>query len=801
MLGWLFRSGGSAPKSPRAKPPTATPPEGDGNAASAASEMLGAALRHHQAGRLPEAESVYRQILLSDAQNVDALHFLGVIAYQRGETAKAEELISRALQLNDSNAPAHNNLGNALAAQGKLKQAVASFLSALALAPDYVDALVNLGSALRAQGKLDKAVECYERALSLAPNSTGATAGLRDALEDRRRLGDAAGGEKPSLVSDPESPDTYLSAGNTYKDQGRLDEAAASYRRAISIDPDFSAAYVNLGNVLHVQGKSNEAVSCYRKALAIDPNFLEAHFNLANTLRDQNRLDQAAAHYERAIALQPDLQEAHYGLGHVFRHQGRLNESLECYKKALALDPGYVEARWALAISQVPKIYDVGTDPSQCRAAFSAELEELDRWFDGARVAEGFRAVGTQQPFALAYQEEDNRGLLERYGRLCARLMGAWFEQQSFAVPEKRKAEGAIRIGFVSQYFWNHSVWNAIVKGWFRMLNRERFAIQVFYLGERQDEETLLARSFAAHFEHGSRDLQDWVRAILDQQPDVLIYPEIGMDPMTLKLASLRLAPVQVATWGHPETTGLPTIDYYLSAEDFEPDNAQQYYSERLVALPHLGCFYEPIKGEPIEPDLASMGIDAGLPLLLCPGMPFKYAPQHDWVLAEIALRLRRCQLVFFMPESQGLGEKLRRRLEAAFGQRGIQFKEYGVFIPWQSGPAFDGLLGCADVFLDTIGFSGFNTAMQAVERGIPVVTREGRFMRGRLASGILKRMELGELVAGSEKEYVELAARLIEDEAYRERMRKLVEARRPILLEDQAPIRGLEAFLSRITG
>jgi predicted O-linked N-acetylglucosamine transferase (SPINDLY family) len=90
---------------------------------------------------------------------------------------------------------------------------------------------------------------------------------------------------------------------------------------------------------------------------------------------------------------------------------------------------------------------------------------------------------------------------------------------------------------------------------------------------------------------------------------------------------------------------------------------------------------------------------------------------------------------------------------------------------------------------------------MQAVERGIPVVTREGRFMRGRLASGILKRMGLGELVAGSEKEYVELAARLIEDEAYRERMRKLVEARRPILLEDQAPIRGLEAFLSRITG
>jgi predicted O-linked N-acetylglucosamine transferase (SPINDLY family) len=273
------------------------------------------------------------------------------------------------------------------------------------------------------------------------------------------------------------------------------------------------------------------------------------------------------------------------------------------------------------------------------------------------------------------------------------------------------------------------------------------------------------------------------------------------MDPMTLKLASLRLAPVQVASWGHPETTGLPTIDYYLSAADLEPGNAQEYYSERLVTLPHLGCFYERLKSEPIEPDLASMGIDAGAPLLLCPGMPFKYAPQHDWVLAEIAFRLGRCQLVFFTPEAQDLAEKLRRRLESAFARRGLRFGEFGVFIPWQAGPAFDGLLERADIFLDTIGFSGFNTAMQAVERGTPIVTREGRFMRGRLASGILKRMGLQELVAGSEQEYVQLAVRLIEDDAYRGRIRDLVEARRPVLFEDPTPIRGLEAFLSKVAG
>lgn len=798
MLGWLFRSERKTARKSPATDPSSSSIRSAGEAGPGVSEKLGLALQHHQAGRLSEAEAAYREILLTDAQNVDALHFLGVIAYQRGEHGQAEELISRALQLNKSNTPAHNNLGNALAAQGKLSQAIASFLNALALDPGYVDALVNLGSAFRAQGKLDKAIESYKRALALGPGSPAAQLGLRSALEDQdNRRGTVHHEVAPARETD--SPVAHLNAGNAHKDRGRLDEAVASYEKALSLDPDFSAAYVNLGNVLNVRGKPAEAVACYRKAIVIDPNIPEAHFNLANVLSVQNRLSEAAASYERTIALQPHLADAHYGLGHVFRHQGRLRESLESYERALALDPEHIEARWALAISQVPKIYDRDTEPSQCRAAFSAQLDELDEWFDGARAAEGFKAVGSQQPFTLAYQEENNRELLQRYGRLCSRLMNAWFREQGFVLPDRRKPGGVVRVGFVSQYFWNHSVWNAIVKGWFRLLNRERFAIYAFHLGARQDQETLLAKSFSEHFEQHEGDLRQWARAIIDSQLDVLIYPEIGMDPMTLKLASLRLAPVQAATWGHPETTGLPTIDYYLSAEDLEPANAQDHYTEQLVPLPHLGCCYERLESEPISPDLDKMGIDGDSPLLLCPGMPFKYAPAFDWVLAEIAFRVGRCQLVFFTPEAETLAERLRQRLEFAFAGRGLDFEEFAIFIPWLSGPAFDGLLRRADVFLDTIGFSGFNTAMQAVERGIPIVTREGRFMRGRLASGILKRIGLHELVAASEQEYAELAVRIVQDDEYRERLRKLIEARRPLLYGDETPVRGLEDFLLKV--
>ena len=795
MLGRLFGSRkGSAEKRPTSGPSGAgeDPPV-------SVSRRLDTALQHHQAGRLSEAEVAYREMLAVDPENIDALHFLGVISHQRGEHGRAAELISRALSRNPSNAPAHNNLGNALGGQGKLNEAVASYLNALALDPDYVDELVNLGAALRAQGKPDRALACYKRALALAPNAPAARAGLQDVLRDQSNVGGAALHHERAPTLEPESFEWHFDQGNSHKDQDQWDEAVASYEKALSLVPDSPPAYVNLGNVLNVQGKPDQAITCYRKALVLDPDLLEAHYNLAGVLRDQNRLNEAIPCYEKVIALRPDLPEAHYGLGHVFRNQGRLNEGLDCNKKALSLDPGYVEARWALAMSQIPKMFGMDADPMKCRTAFAAQLDELERWFDGTRSAQGFKAVGSQQPFPLAYQEENNRDLLKRYGDLCARLMGEWFGRQGFVVPGRRSSDGVIRVGIASQYFWNHSVWRAIVKGWFEKIGRERFALYAFHFGVRQDQETLLAKSSAAYFEHEARPLRQWVQGIIDQQLDVLIYPEIGMDPTSIKLASLRLAPVQVATWGHPETTGLPTMDYYLSAEDLEPPGARENYTEQLITLPNLGCFYRPWADEAIRPDLGKLGIDPRSPLFLCPGMPFKYAPQHDWVFAEIARRLGRCQFIFFIPEVSDLAEKLRQRLEAVFARYGLNTAEHVIFIPWLNGPAFDGLLDRADVFLDTIGFSGFNTAMQAVERGIPIVTREGRFLRGRLASGILKRMGLQELVAGSEEDYISLAVKLIRDGEYRERTRKRIAAERHVLFEDVAPIRALETFLAKV--
>jgi predicted O-linked N-acetylglucosamine transferase (SPINDLY family) len=294
----------------------------------------------------------------------------------------------------------------------------------------------------------------------------------------------------------------------------------------------------------------------------------------------------------------------------------------------------------------------------------------------------------------------------------------------------------------------------------------------------------------------GAGGLQQWAEAIAAAAPDVLIYPEIGMDPMTVKLASLRLAPLQAASWGHPETTGLPTIDCFLSAQDLEPEGAQARYSEKLVALPNLGCSVKPSSAPPQAADLARLGLDHGAPLLVCPGTPFKYAPEHDAVLTAIARELGACQFVFFTHWARALSEKLQQRLAGAFTHAGLDPSRHLRLLPWLSPPEFHALMRRADLCLDTLGFSGFNTALQALECTLPMVTREGRFLRGRLASGILRRIGLHELVARDEQAYVEAAVGLARDPARRQALRQRIGTQLHVLYADRAPTRALEEFL-----
>jgi predicted O-linked N-acetylglucosamine transferase (SPINDLY family) len=229
-----------------------------------------------------------------------------------------------------------------------------------------------------------------------------------------------------------------------------------------------------------------------------------------------------------------------------------------------------------------------------------------------------------------------------------------------------------------------------------------------------------------------------------------------------------------------------------------EPAEAQGHYAEKLVCLPHLGTYYRPAHSAAADPRLGDLGIEEGLPLLLCPGTPYKYAPRYDRLIVEISRRLGRCQILFFADDSRRhLTDKLRQRLERALADAGLRFNEHIRFVPWLDRPRYRGLMQRADALLDSVGFSGFNVAMQAIECCLPVVAWDGRFLRGRLASGILKRMAMPQLVARTENEYVAITVRLARDRAYRDLIRAQLLERRALVFEDPTPMRAMEDFLA----
>lgn len=756
-------------------------------------QWLELAVAHHQAGRLREAHELYGQVLQADPENTHALRYLGLMAQQLGNHEQAIELIEKAHRHGRPDPQSLNTLGMAHAGAGRFREAKRCFAKALGLKADYADAHGNLASTLRALGQLKEAEPSYRRALALDPRSAEAHYNLGNLLIELRRPAEALAQFEQALALRPDYVEAHNNMGSALLQLGRTDEAERCFRSAISLQPAYAQAHHNLGTLLQDLRRLDEAEQSYRAALATAPQVFETATSLGNVLHNLGRFEEALACHGDAIALRPDAAQAHYNRGNSLASLDRWEQAGASYARAIQLDPAFGAARWALAMAQLPSVYDNASQVAERRAAFARQLDELSAWVGSTPSAAEDALI--QQPFHLAYQHEDNRELLAKYGKLCTTVMGRWGQRQKLTSAPARKT-GPMRLGIVSAHIHGHSVWHAILKGWVRHLDRERVELHLFHLG-LSDEETEFAKAKAAYFLQGSHGLRQWVDAIRQQELDALAFPEIGMHTLAAQIASLRLAPVQIASWGHPETTGIPTLDYYVSAEDFEPPDAGRYYTEKLVPLPHLGSFYEPYGTAPEAPDLAALGIPEKEPLFLCPGTPFKYLPSYDGLITAIARQLGACRFVFFIDERIPYSSKLRRRLELAFEQAGLAPQRYLVFIPWQSRARFYGLLSRAHAYLDTVGFSGFNSAMQAVECGLPIVALEGRFMRGRFGSAILRRMALDELVATSDAEYVSLAVRLGRDEEYREQMRRQIQARRQPLYGDTAPIAALQDFLT----
>ena len=814
----------------------------------AALRLFTQGIQAHQAGRLAEAEAAYRAAIGLAPTCAEIYNNLGLVLFGLGQRDEATTAYRQAIARKSDFHEAFFNLGIALASLGRPSEAVTAYRRAQAIKPDFAETHYNLANALKDLGRREAAVEAYRRAIRLEPNYADAYCNLGATLQDQGDLGAAVAAFRKAAELAPDSPEASNNLGLALFAFGAVDEAVASFRRAVAQRTGFADAQLNLGTALQKVGSLHEAVAAYRDAIAAKPDEARAHINLGAALEELGEPDEAAAsrahghklaalfeaaercerevvqhpddalaHYklgmvrreqgrdsdavacfERATALQPELTDAHQQLGTLLQDQGRMEEACERYRRVLAHDPQHGFARLALCIAQLPIICGSESEVNRRRDAYAQALERLCEDDPApearARLAE---AVGSTQPFYLAYQGRNDRELQSRYGRLACQLVGAHFPPAP-PVPPPQPDE-PIRVGIVSGCFWNHSNWKIPIKGWLSQLDRGRFALYGYSLEPRDDDATAMARSLCRRFVQAKMPLAGWREAILADRPHVLIYPEIGMHPVAPQLAAQRLAPVQCNSWGHPDTSGFPTLDYYLSGALMEPPDGDAHYTEKLVRLPNLSIYYEPVAIEPARLERRELGLRPGATVYWCCQSLFKYLPQHDDVFPRIAREAGDCQFVF-LETSKGrhVTTLFLERIERAFSALGLDYRRYCVVLPYLPLTHFHGAMACCDVFLDSIGWSGCNSTLESLSRDLPIVTLRGALMRGRHSAAILEMMGIGETVAERIEDYIALAVRMARDPAWRAAMREKTAAAKHRVWRDRACIAGLEAFLEQ---
>jgi predicted O-linked N-acetylglucosamine transferase (SPINDLY family) len=184
-------------------------------------------------------------------------------------------------------------------------------------------------------------------------------------------------------------------------------------------------------------------------------------------------------------------------LGNLLRALGNVPDALQHYRKASSIDPKSAEARWALAITHLRPVYDSVESSRACRRAFAEELSTFNAWIGDTPPAAASAFVGEPPPFYLAYQPENNRELLRIHGSLCSRVMANGIETRN----KPRRASGRpLRALVVSAHLYNHSVWNALLKGWFQRHETRPFELESIYLGRDRDDETAAAARLSNRF-------------------------------------------------------------------------------------------------------------------------------------------------------------------------------------------------------------------------------------------------------------------------------------------------------------
>lgn len=685
---------------------------------------------------------------------VEAILQRAIELHQRQLLTEARTLYEQVLAEDREQLTAFNNLAALLLSQGDLEKAEALLREAIQLAPDYANAHNNLGMVFEQQGLWDEAAVCYQAALDRDPAHFRARNNLGNALKAR---GDLAGATRAYFEAHQGAPTEVtilVNLGNCLLELGQTEQAGQVFKAALDLEPHRADLHNGLGRVQQAQGHFDQALHTYRLALDADPDFSLALNNIGVVQLELNATDEALASFERLLARHPEDLEAQFN-------------------RALSL----------------PVVYKSEVELLRFRTHCQKHLTELAASLEQETDASPARrervldALSRRSPFYLQYQGMDDRKTQEAFGRMLT--LAAQRGLPPF-VDRRPRGRTRLRVGFASSLFRNHTV-GKLMLGFLEHRDRTQVEVYTYFLGQEEQSLTQRYRALSDGFRCVQPNVHACLNAMRRDALDCMIFGEVAMTPVLGLVAAARVAPLQLLFWGHPVTSGIPTMDVAISAEDMEPAGGAEQYTEALLTLPGMGLTYD----RPQLPDAPASRSSFELPedsvvYLSCQSL-YKYHPSWDRVYAGLAARVPGAKLVFLEhPTSPAITRVFQQRLMGAFLKERLDWRKFCVFLPHLSQSDYFALNRVADVFLDTPLWSGGNTTLEALACNLPVVTLPGPTMRSRHSTAMLKALGLTELIADSAEGYMEIAARLGQDHGWREAIRAQVRERADLHLFGQ---------------
>lgn len=721
-----------------------------------ASSLWITARQAFEANNLIQARTHCEKLLQLDAQHCDAWHLRALIAFRQGESSTALQAIQQALALAPHVSLYYNSLGLIHKELGQEEVAKQAYQRALKLDPNNAMAHYNLGELMAACGKSGEAEPCYREALRCQPDFHEAHNNLGLLLLQTNRYEEAVLHFAQAIRLRPDQVNAYLGLARALCKLNRLVEVEAVAQKAIHLQPDAAEAWHNLGFSLHGQGNMAGAITAYETALQLNPKLLESHLNLGSIYYEKGLADVARHHFGHAEAVRP--------------FDG-------------------IRLRKALC---VPAFYDSLSQLQEEREQLIANLEQLRNV--SLRINAPDEEVGLT-PFFLAYQGENEVGLLSQIGDLFLQSCPALGEVAPHCLEPKNnraKADGRIDIGFISQCFGKSAhIVNRVMAGIIANWPRDRFRVTVLSPGEVSGE-------IFPGLREGDRVLNvstQWASAkqqVAAAKLDILLYADLGMDPWTYFLSFARLAPIQLVMGGHPITSGVPNVDYFLSSSYDELPQAQEHYREHLIQMPVRPVCFSPAPKMPPQKTRADFGLSEQAHIYLCPMTPFKIHPANDALFGEVLRRDSRGELVFVVNHQTELWERLRQRFARTIPDVAGRIR----YLPYMSLLDLAEVLRLSNVMLDTVGFNGGTTALEALSVGTPIITLPGEFLRQRGTYAHYNQIGLFDCVAQDEADYVRLATEIASCTDRREQIKQEILARNSVLFGQMGWIRPLSEYL-----